>query len=73
MIPETPIQSTPEPVGEQLLFIIAAAVFAVVVAEAAFVAVGGMALMVATVLLALVVTGGVIYAVGRAIGPDDHE
>jgi putative flippase GtrA len=45
----------------------------VVVAEAAFVAIGGMALMVATVFLALAVTGGVIYAVAKTIGPEDHE
>ena len=29
--------------------------------------------MVATVFLALAVTGGVIYAVSKAIGPEDHE
>ena len=36
-------------------------------------AIGGMVLMVATVFLALLVTGGVIYAVGQTIGPEDHE
>lgn len=72
MIPETH-HTAAEPVGEQLLFIIAFAIFGVVVAEAAFVAVGGMVLMVATVILALLVAGGVVYAVGKAIGPEDHE
>jgi hypothetical protein len=71
MIPETH-HSTPEPVGERLLFLIAFAILAVVIAEAAFVAIGGMVLMVATVLLALLVTGGVVYAVGQTIGPEDH-
>ena len=61
-----------EPVGELLLFLIAIAIGGVVVAEAAFVAIGGMVLMVATVVLALAVTGGVIYAVGQTIGPEDH-
>ena len=74
MISDSHLPTTsPEPVGEQLLFIIAFAVLAVVIAEAAFIAIGGMLLMVATVLLALVVTGGVILAVGRTIGPEDHE
>jgi type IV secretory pathway VirB3-like protein len=73
MISETPFSTPAEPAGERLLFIIAAAVIGVVIAEAAFVAVGGMVLMVATVALALAVTGGVIYAVGRTIGSEDHE
>ena len=73
MISETHTDTTPEPIGEQLLFIIAAAIGGVAIAEAAFVAIGGMVLMVATVFLALAVTGGVVYAVGKAIGPEDHE
>jgi|GEM_PF-5860825 hypothetical protein len=73
MIPESPLNKHRDPVGEQLLFLIAAAIIGVVVLEAAFVAIGGTALMIATVFLALAVTGGVIYAVGRAIGPEDHE
>ena len=56
-----------------LLCLIAIAIVGVVVAEAAFVAFGGMAAMVATIFLALAVTGGVIYAVMRTIGPEDHE
>ena len=55
-----------------LPILIAFAVGAVAVAEAAFVAIGGMVLMVATVLLALAVTGGVVYVVGKTIGPEDH-
>ena len=72
MIPETPIHETPEPAGERLLFLIAFAVGAVAVAEAAFVAIGGMLLMVATVVLALAITAGVVYVVARTIGPEDH-
>lgn len=72
MIPET--HPAPEAVGgDGLLLLIAIAVFGVVLAEAAFVAIGGMVVMVATVFLALAVTGGVIYAVMRTIGPEDHE
>jgi len=70
--PHTHTTTPSEPIGEQLLLIIAAAIGGVVVAEAAFVAIGGMVLMVATVFLALAVTGGVIYAVGQTIGPEDH-
>ena len=73
MISETHHTPTPEVAGESLLGLIALAVFGVVVAEAAFVAFGGMVAMVATVFLALAVTGGVIFAVARAIGPEDHE
>ena len=73
MIPETHTHTPSEPAGELLLFLIASAIGGVVVAEAAFVAIGGMALMVATVFLALAVTGGVIYAVAKTIGPEDHE
>ena len=62
-----------EPAGELLLFLIAFAIGGVAIAEAAFVAIGGMVLMVATVCLALAVTGGVIYAVSKAMGPEDHE
>ena len=66
--------STPKPeVGEGLLFLIAIAITGVVAAEAAFIAIGGMLVMVATVILALAVTAGVIYAVIRTIGPEDHE
>ena len=72
MIPETHHTPT-EPVGERLLFIIAFAIFAVVAAEATFVAIGGMVLMVATVFLSLLVAGGVIYAVGKTIDSEDHE
>ena len=68
MTPETHTPS--EPAGELLLFLIAIAIGGVVVAEAAFVAIGGMVLMVATVFLALAVTGGVIYAVAR---PSDQK
>ncbi|MDA0168156.1 hypothetical protein OJ998_03590 [Solirubrobacter taibaiensis] len=64
MIPET---HTQEPVGERLLFLIAFAVIAVVIAEAAFVAIGGMVVMVATVVLALATTTGLIYAVIRTM------
>jgi predicted membrane channel-forming protein YqfA (hemolysin III family) len=73
MIPDTRIDNTPEPTGEGMLFLIAFAVFAVVIVEAAFIAIGGTALMVATVLLALLVTGGVVYMVGRTIGPEEHD
>jgi hypothetical protein len=66
----TPAEST---VGDGLLFLIATAIIGVVLAEAAFVAFGGMVAMVATIFLALAVTGGVIYAVMRTIGPEDHE
>lgn len=62
-----------EAAGENLLGLIALAVFGVVIAEAAFVAFGGMVAMVATIFLALAVTGGVIFAVMRTIGPEDHE
>jgi hypothetical protein len=72
MIPETH-HTTSEPAGERLLFLIAFAVGAVAVAEAAFVAIGGMVLMVAMVFLALAVTAGVVYVVARTIGPEDHE
>lgn len=72
MILETHQNPVPE-VGEGLLFLIAIAVTGVVAAEAAFIAIGGMLVMVATVILALLVTVGVIYAVMRTIGPEDHE
>jgi hypothetical protein len=71
MVPEAHHTPT-EAAGESLLGIIAVAILAVVIAEAAFVAFGGMLAMVATVVLALAVTGGVIYAVMRTIGPEEH-
>jgi hypothetical protein len=72
MIPEAHPTTPVETAGESLLGLIAVAVLAVVIAEAAFVAFGGMLAMVATVVLALAVTGGVIYAVMRTIGPEEH-
>ena len=69
MIPET--HPTPERVGgDGLLLTIAIAVVAVVVAEAAFVAIGGFVVMIATIFLALAVTSGVIYAVMRTMDGD---
>jgi len=73
MISETHHTPAPEVAGESLLGLIALAIFGVVVAEAAFVAFGGMLAMVATIFLALAVTGGVVFAVMRTIGPEDHE
>ena len=69
----TPTTTRSVPAGELLLFLIAFAIGGVAIAEAAFVAIGGMVLMVATVFLALAVTGGVVYAVSKAIGPEDYE
>ncbi|MDA0183157.1 hypothetical protein OJ997_22800 [Solirubrobacter phytolaccae] len=73
MISEAHHTPTPEKAGESLLGLIAVAILGVVIAEAAFVAFGGMVAMVATIFLALAVTGGVIFAVMQTIGPEDHE